>query len=177
MTTAQTTSAEPTPVPQRDRDRSARLWLQSIDPNLTSEQRRLINEQIDDPLVLLAAVGYNTAYVFLQSECAAYDLSQGRQTSAEERITRLRADAEMAVQCHIDLLRLLYETDHHGGPAGADLFPEMKKASRQLLAMAQNAAAKVGQVLDLTGMELRSQRTLPDPKELTNALDPPDPPG
>ena len=164
MTTAQTASAAPTPTPApgRDRDRNARLWLQSIDHDLTSEQRRLINEQIDDPLVLLAAVGYNSAYVFLQSQCAVYDLSQHRGVSAEERISWLRADAEMAVQCHIDLLKLLYETKDHGGPAGNDLFPEIKKASRQLLAMAQNAAASTGQCLNLTRMELDGQRTLSD---------------
>lgn len=156
---------KPPPTPeerlQEERQRNARLWLQSIDPDLTPEQRLEINDQIDDALVLFAAIGYHVAYVRLQADCANYNRETGRHDDYEKRLQWIREDADQSLQCFHDMLKLIYEKEGSGGPAGDQLGPELKKAARILLQVAQEATASTGREIDLFTLRLNEQRHLP----------------
>ena len=156
-----TTKDTPAESAESQRDRNGHLWLQSMQQDLTASERAAITGQIDDALVLLASVGYHAAHVHLQTVCAAHDLRDLRPRDAAERWDCIQDESEIALQAAIDLRTLLYETADSGGAAGTDMFPEIHKATRQLLTMADDAAATLGNPLDLNGLLLNSQRKLP----------------
>ena len=129
--------------------------------DLTASERAAITGQIDDALVLLASVGHHAAHVHLQTACAAHDLRDHRPRDAAERSEWIQDEPGIALPAATHLTTLLYETADSGGSAGADMFPEIHKATRQLLTMADAAAATLGNPLDLNGLLLHNQRDLP----------------
>ena len=140
---------------------NAHLWLHSIDPSLTPEQRLQVNSAVDDALILLASIGYHVAYMKLQSECAEHDRSQRQEASRRQRLGWIRQDADMALQCYYDMTALCYDTPGQGGPAGAELAKELKKAARVLLSLGQQATQDAGEEIDLFTLRVNQVRNLP----------------
>lgn len=154
------TMPESTP-PEPPETKNARLWLESVDPDLSPEERLQVNSQITDALTLMAAIGYHVGMIELQADCAVYDQEQGRQETATQRLAWIREAADMALQCFHDMLRLTYETEEEGGPAGKELGPELKKSARLLLSLAQAATARTGQEIDLFSLRIAGHRQIP----------------
>ena len=136
------------------------LWLKSIDTAISPEERKRINLEMDDALATFAALAYHAAYAHLQSQVAELERRYGREEAAAKRTQWVREEAEIVLQNRHDLERLLYHTEEKGGPAGRDMFPEINKAARQLVSLAQLATARTGQEMDLLGMRIQGKRTI-----------------
>ena len=146
----------------KTKEENALLWVRSIDTGLTPAEREEINREIDDALILFAALGYHAAHARQQSKLALSDREQGQDESAQERTGWVRTEADAALQNYHDLEKLLYDREDHGGPAGMDLFPEIKKAARELVDVAQEATARTGEEIDLFGMRIHGRRSIPE---------------
>ena len=93
---------------------------------------------------------------------AEVERETGNEEGAGETTRWVRTEADATLQTYHDLVRLLYDTEDHGGPAGRKLFPEINKAARQMLDVAQEVTARTGQEVDLHGMTIHGPRTIPE---------------
>ena len=166
MTNAQANNPCPAEEqPQGPGHENARLWLRSIDPDISAQERQQVNARIDDALILLAAVAHHTAGIRLQSGCAESDRLRGDESSRHQRLAWIRDDAEMALQCYQDLEHLCHRTPDRGGPAGQDMAKELRKTARTLMSMAQEATQEAGEEIDLFHLRLAGVRTLPEAQQ------------
>ena len=137
-------------------------WLEAIGTEGPPQERGEILSRITDALILLSGVGYHAAYTNLQAGLVEYERQQGREKEAQERTGWIKDDANNALQFYAALETLMYETEDRGGPAGRELFPEIKKAARQLVYMAEDSLKRAGNPINLMGLRIAGQNYIPE---------------